>query len=194
MNRSRAIATVAAVAIITLSAPGRPPTPTSTLTAEQQRILDYMLADWNQPMHVTGIDLAMQIIGGQYTPDDRYAVGTFLRDNPRLHRTLRTFGWETVALTPTEKLIARILSRAEQEKQPPPTLEDLARELEVSPTNVRDGLKMLERFEIIRPDQAAGGVGYRMAEERYVDWEGPMRITFMYHRVRVEGGKPFEVF
>ena len=169
-------------------------TPSVTLTDKQQKVLDYMLTDWNKQMHITGVGLAMHNVGGQYSPDDRYAIGVFLRSNPRLHRTLRTFGWETATLTHTEKLIARIVSRAERQNQPPPTREEFARILEVSPDVVRDALKMLERFGIMRPDAAVTGLGYRMAEDRYQDWEGAMRITFMNHRVQVEGEKPFEVF
>ena len=168
--------------------------PAVTLTDKQQKVLDYMLNDWNKQMRITGIDLAMQNVGGQYSPDDRYAIGVYLRNNPRLHRALRTFGWETATLTPTEKLIARIVSRAEREHQPPPTSEEFAHDLDVSPAAVTDALKMLERFGITRPDPAVKGLGYRMAEDRYTDWEGAMRITFMNHRVRVEGEKPFEVF
>jgi len=153
-----------------------------------------MLNDWNKQMRITGIELAMQNVGGQYSSDDRYAIALFLRNNPRLHRTLRTFGWETATLTPTEKLIARIVSRGERENQPPPTREEFARILEVSPDAVSGALKMLERFGIMRPDAAVKGLGYRMAEDRYEDWEGAMRITFMNHRVQVEGEKPFEVF
>ncbi len=165
-----------------------------TLTDREQKVLDYMLNDWNKQMRITGVDLAMQNVGGQYSSDDRYAIGIFLRNNPRLHRTLRTFGWETAALTPTEKLIARIVSRAEREHQHPPTREEFAHNLEVSPASVTDALKMLERFGIMRSDPAVKRLGYRMAEDRYVDWEGAMRITFMNHRVQVEGEKPFEVF
>jgi hypothetical protein len=165
-----------------------------TLTDKQQKVLDYLLNDWNKPMRITGVELAMQNVGGQYSSDDRYAVGIFLRNNPRLHRTLRTFGWETAALTPTEKLIARIVSRAERENQAPPTREAFGHILEVPPTTMSDALKMLERFGIIRSDPAVKGLGYRMAEDRYVDWEGAMRITFMNHRVKVEGEKPFEVY
>jgi len=168
--------------------------PSVTLTDKQQRVLDYMLNDWNKQMRITGVELAMQNVGGQYSPDDRYAIGVFLRNNPRLHRTLRTFGWETATLTPTEKLIARIVSRAERENQPPPTREEFARILQVSQDAVTDALKMLERFGIMRPDAAVKSLGYRMAEDRYQDWEGAMRITFMNHRVQVEGEKPFEVF
>jgi hypothetical protein len=168
--------------------------PAVTLTEKQQRVLDYMLNDWNKQMRITGVELAMENVGGHYSPDDRYAIGVFLRNNPRLHRTLRTFGWETATLTPTEKLIARIVSRAERENQPPPTRQEFPRILEVSPDAVTDALKMLERFGIMRPDAAVKGLGYRMAEDRYQDWEGAMRITFMNHRVQVEGEKPFEVF
>src|SRR5438445_5178113 len=114
-----------------------------TLTDKQQKVLDYMLNDWNKPSRITGVELAMKNVSGQYSPDDRYAIGIFLRDNPRLHRTLRTFGWETATLTPNEKLIARIVSRAERQNQIPPTREELARILEVSPAEVTDALKML---------------------------------------------------
>jgi len=168
--------------------------PSVTLTDKQQRVLDYMLNDWNKQMRITGVELAMQNVGGQYSSEDRYAIGVFLRNNPRLHRTLRTFGWETATVTPTEKLIGRIVSRAERENQPPPTREEFARILEVSPNVVSDALKMLERFGVMRADAAVKSLGYRMAEDRYQDWEGAMRITFMNHRVQVEGEKPFEVF
>jgi hypothetical protein len=166
----------------------------AALTDKQQTVLDYMLNDWNKQMRITGVELAMQNVGGQYSSDDRYAIGIFLRNNSRLHRTLRTFGWETAALTPTEKLIARIVSSAEREHQPPPTREEFTHTLEVPPAAVTDALQMLEHFGIMRSDPAVNGLGYRMAEDRYEDWEGAMRITFMNHRVQVEGEKPFEVY
>jgi hypothetical protein len=197
MSRLRLSITIAIILTSALSAvsPAASQTPSPvTLTDKQEKVLDYMLNDWNKQMRITGVDLAMQNVGGQYSPDDRYAIGIYLRNNPRLHRTLRTFGWETVALTPTEKLIARIVSRSEREHQPPPTREQFAHELKVSPVAVADALKMLERFGIMRSDPAVKGLGYRMAEDRYQDWEGAMRITFMNHRVQVEGEKPFEVF
>ena len=185
------ILTTMLLATIQIAAQAAPPI---TLTDKQQKVLDYMLDDWNKQMRITGVELAMQNVGGQYSLDDRYAIGVFLRNNPRLHRTLRTFGWETATLIPNEKLIARVMSRAERENQPPPTREEFAQALSVSPAATSDALKMLERFGIIRADPAVKGLGYRMAEDRYLDWEGAMRITFMNHRVRVEGEKPFEVY
>ena len=197
MSRLRLIRTIPIVLASLLLSASQSAAPTAspvTLTEKQHRVLDYMLNDWNKQMRITGVDLAMQNVGGQYSLDDRYAIGIFLRNSPRLHRTLRTFGWETAALTPTEKLIARIVSRAEREHQPPPTREEFAPTLAVSPVAVTDALTMLERFGIIQSDSAVKGLGYRMAEDRYMDWEGAMRITFMNHRVQVEGEKPYEVF
>jgi hypothetical protein len=197
MSKLKPIRTITIIFVLALLSASQAAAQTAslvTLTGKQQKVLDYMLNDWNKPMRITGVDLAMQNVGGQYSPDDQYAIGIFLRNNPRIHRTLRTFGWETASLTPTEKLIARIVSRAEREHQPPPTRDEFAHRLEVSPVVVTEALTTLERFGIMRSDPAVKGLGDRMAEDRYMDWEGAMRITFMNHRVQVEGEKPFEVF
>jgi Mn-dependent DtxR family transcriptional regulator len=69
-----------------------------------------------------------------------------------------------VALTPTEKLIARIMSRAEREHQHPPSREDFGQILQVSQASVTDALKMLERFGIIRPDPEVKTLGYRIGD------------------------------
>ena len=164
------------------------------LTPKQQKVLDFLLADWGADTSVTAIDLAMEVVGGNYTPDDRYALAVHIREHPELHRVLRRFGWEMVALNPAEKLIARQLSWAEREKRPAPFLAELARAAGVPTKAVGGGLQMLERFGIVRRDPAVGGVGYRMASERYVNWEGLSRIDFMYHRVQVAGLKRLDTY
>jgi len=164
------------------------------LTASQQKVVDYLVADWDQPTHVTSISLAMSAVGGDWNGNDRYAIGTHLRDHPEVHRVLRRFGWETVTLDPHEKQIARLLSRAERETKPAPSVNELAQALERQPEAIASGLRMLEWFGITRKDATAGGVGYRMATPRYLNWESAARITFVSHRVHVEGQHPFEVF
>lgn len=163
------------------------------LTAAHQKVVDHMLANWAKQMNVTTVSLAMQTLGGSYTSEDRVRVGLHLKNHPELHRTLRTFGWETFALEPREKRIALVLSRAERERRQGPSIGELAAALEETPEAVASSMQMLERFGIVRRDPAAGAAGYRMADERYVDWEGAMRITFMDHRVHVEGLEPFNV-
>lgn len=169
------------------------PPSVAPLTPAQQKVVDYLLANWGKQMNVTTVGLAMQSLGGSYTVDDRYVIGLHLKNHPELHRTLRTFGWETFALEPREKRVALVLSRAEREQKPVPSLDELAAGLRDTPEAVAGSIRSLERFGIVRRDQSAGGVGYRMADDRYVDWEGAMRITFMDHRVHVEGLEPFNV-
>lgn len=170
-----------------------PPALGAALTPAQQKVVDYMLANWAKQMNVTTVTLAMQTLGGSFTPEDRVRVGLHLKEHPELHRTLRTFGWETFALEPREKRIALVLSRAERERRSPPSVAELAEPLHETPDAVTDGMQMLERFGILRRDPTAGPIAYRMADQRYVDWEGAMRITFMDHRVHVEGLEPFNV-
>lgn len=167
--------------------------PTAELNKAQQKVLDYLVANWGRDTDVTGIDLAMKIVGGKWTDRDRYVMGVYIREHPEVHRVIRQFGWETVALNPLEKRIGRLLSRAERGQFPAMTQRELARQLAATSKQVTGGLKMLEWFGIIRRAEAAV-VGYRLADERYVRWEGGMRITFASHRVKVHGVTELDTF
>lgn len=164
------------------------------LTAGQQKVLDYLVAHWGQDTAVTSIDLGMKIVGGRYTAEDRYALAVHIREHPELHRVVRRFGWAPVALTREEKVTARLLSRAQREQRPAPTMAELSNVVGVPPTVLRDSLRMLERLGLVRPDSSAGGVGYRMTSDAYINWEGTMKIDFMYHRVQVEGQDALDTF
>ena len=190
--RRRIQATLAALVLMLSATVGM--AAVAPLTPKRQKLLNYLLADWGVDTSVTGIDLAMKILGGNYTSEDRYTLAVYVREHPELHRVLRRFGWVSVALTPDEKLIARQLSWAEQEKRPAPTLAELARAVGIQPGSVSAGLRMLERLGVVRREPAAGAVGYRMANDRYVHWEGFGRIDFMYHRLRVEGLKTLDTY
>ncbi len=157
------------------------------LTGEQQKALDYLTENWGVNMNVSGIDLAVEAIGGNYTDEDRYALGAYIRDHPEVHEVRRRFGWETIALSPSEKRIAVVLSRAERDGQPAPSMENLTESLGLPRKQIEAGLTMLKRYEIIQPAPDAGGVAYRMSKPRYVNWEGGMKITFTSHRAEVSG-------
>lgn len=167
--------------------------PAAELNKAQQKVLDYLVANWGRDTNVTGIDLAMRIVGGKWTDRDRYVMGVYVREHPEVHRVIRQFGWETVALNPLEKRIGRLLSRVERGQLPAMTQRELAHQLAATPEQVTGGLKMLERFGIIRRAESAE-VGYRLADERYVKWEGGMRITFTSHRVKVHGVTELDTF
>ena len=107
-----------------------------------------------------------------------------IRETDHDHQIRRRFGRETIALSPSEKRIAVVLSRAEREEQPAPSIGALTELLGLPLKQIEAGLSMLERFKIIR---TAPDGGHRMSKPRYVNWEGGMKITFTSHRAEVQG-------
>ena len=164
------------------------------LTPEQQAVLDNLVANWGIDLDVSSVEKAMQRVGGDYTADDRYALATHIRDHLELHRVLRRFGWITVALSPTEKVTALLLSKAERESLPLPTLERIAATAGTTPQAVTAGLDMMERLGLVRRDPEAADPGYRMAKKRYAYWQGAFKIDYTSHRVEVHGVKDFETY
>jgi DNA-binding GntR family transcriptional regulator len=90
-------------------------------------------------------------------------------------------------MTPDEKLIARAIINAAREQQPMPTLAAIAKAVDVSQNDVRRGLAMLEQYQILKRDEAAGGVGYVVAAPRYLNWHP--RLDFVLHRMMVSSGR-----
>ena len=101
---------------------------------------------------------------------------------PARHRTT------TVALSPTEKLIARaiLLLEAEGKKSVTPT--DISEKMNLPTRSLREPLAFLQQFGAILPE---GGGRYR------VDPKYPRRpsrfIDFFSHGVEVNGRERFEV-
>ena len=99
------------------------------------------------------------------------------------------WGWETLALTPDEKLIARALINAVRDDAETPTLERLAQLVAIPGREVENGLAMLARYGILRQEASVGGVGYVVASERYLNWEP--RLDFLFHTVSLSSGRQF---
>src|SRR5438067_2044079 len=73
---------------------------------------------------------------------------------------IRRWGWVTVVLIPDEKLIARALINAERDSKLLPSVSELAKAVGIKEPDVKRGLAMLERYEVVKKDSKAGGVGY----------------------------------
>ena len=164
------------------------------LNPKQQAVLDDLMANWGVDLDVSSVAKAMQRVGGVYTAEDRYALATHIRDHLELHRVLRRFGWITVALSPTEKVNALLLSKAERASLPLPTLERIAATAGTTPQAVTAGLELMERLGLVRRDPEAGDPGYRMAKKRYAYWQGAFKIDYTSHQVEVHGVKDFETY
>jgi hypothetical protein len=65
----------------------------------------------------------------------------------------------------------------------------LATAVAVPEPDVKRGLAMLERYEILTKDTKAGGTGYRVLP-RYIKWEP--RLDYI-HNVSLDSGRQFSV-
>lgn len=160
----------------------------SKLKPQEQKVIDYLVRDWGNDYSVTSVNIAMDALKLKQSDESRFRIGSYIKAHPELHEVLRNWGWVTVVLTPDEKLIARALINAERGGRPVPSTAEIARAVLVTEDQVRRGLAMLERYEIIRPDSTVEGAGYKV-EPHYLKWEP--RLDFLFHTVTLANGRQF---
>src|SRR5712692_7169435 len=130
------------------------------LTAQEQKVIDYLVKDWGEDSSVTSVDIAMSALKVAPSDETRFRIGSYIKAHPELHEVIRRWGWVTLVLTPDEKLIARALVNAERDGKPVPSVSELAKAVGVKEPDLKRALAMLERYEILKKDRRAGGVGY----------------------------------
>ena len=157
------------------------------LNAQEQRVIDYLVNDWGQDFSVTSVDIAMQALKLAPSDETRFHIGNYIKTHPELHEVIRRWGWVTLVLTPDEKLIARALINAERDAKPVPGASELAKAVGVSEAQVKRGLSMLERYEILKKDPSAS-TAYRVMPH-YIKWEP--RLDFVFHKVSLDNGRQF---
>jgi AraC-like DNA-binding protein len=159
----------------------------SELNLQEKKVIEYLQSVWGKDHSVTSVDQAMEAVGLRSQDETRFRIGQYIKQHPELHVIIRRWGWETLALTPDEKLIARTIINAAREQKPAPKLAEIAQAVGRSPQHVERGLRMLEQYEILKRDEAAGGAGYAVAAPRYLNWHP--RLDFVFHRLRVSSGR-----
>ena len=93
-------------------------------------------------------------------------------------------------LTPDEKLLARALINGQRDGKSAPSISKLAKAVAVREPDVKRGLTMLERYEILKKESKASGIGYSVVP-RYIKWEP--RLDFVFHNVTLDSGRQFSV-
>ena len=159
------------------------------LNVEEQRVINYLVADWGEDYSVTSVDIAMTALKMKPSDETRFRIGSHLKAHPELHEIIRRWGWVTLVLTPDEKLIARTLINAERDGKPQPTTSDIAKAVGITEAQADLGLSMLERYEILERT-ATKGAGYKVVP-RYIKWEP--RLDFIFHKVSLDSGRQFNV-
>lgn len=162
--------------------------PKGKLTTSDKKVIDFLVNDWGKDYSVTSVDIAMDAVGVKQSEETRFRIGSYIKTHPELHEVIRRWGWVTLVLTPDEKLIARVLINAEREGKPNPSVSEIAKAVGTGEGQTNSGLAMLERYEIIKRDRAAGGAGYTVVP-RYLKWEP--RLDFLFHTVTLERGRRF---
>src|SRR5438445_8827269 len=142
----------------------------SQLNPQEQKVIDYLVKDWGEDYSVTSVDIAMNAVKVAPSEETRFHIGNYIKTHPELHEVIRRWGWVTLVLTPDEKLIARALINAERDSKPAPALAELAKAVGVKEPYVKRALAMLERYEILKKDSKADGVGYAVIP-RYIKWQ-----------------------
>jgi hypothetical protein len=161
------------------------------LQGDDRRVVAHLVDDWGKDSANTSVDMAMKALKVRPSDETRFRVGNYIKNHPELHAILRQWGWETVVLTPDEKLVARSIVNLERDKQPPPSRAAIARMVGISEKDVDGALAMLSRYEILKVDRSVGGVGYVATKPRYVNWQ--QWLDFQFHRVSLASGRTFSV-
>ena len=160
------------------------------LNAQEQKVIDYLVKDWGEDYSVTSVDIAMNAVKVAPSDETRFRIGNYIKAHPELHEVIRRWGWVTLVLTPDEKLIARALINAERDSKPLPSVSELATAVGIKEPDVKRGLAMLERYEIVKKDSKADGVGYAVIA-RYIKWQP--RLDFVFHKISLDNGRQFNV-
>lgn len=158
------------------------------LSAQEQKVISYLVADWGKDYSITSIDIAMAALNVEPSDETRFRIGNHIKAHPELHEIIRRWGWVTLVLAPDEKLIARSLINAERDNQPQPTVAEIANAVGITEAQVSRGLSMLMRYEILKRDSQAKEAGYKVAP-RYLKWEP--RLDFIFHKVSLDSGRQF---
>jgi hypothetical protein len=188
MKNKRWLLLLAVIALLLFANGASAANEQAQLNAQEQKVIDYLVSDWGQDYSVTSVDIAMNVVKVAPSDETRFRIGNYIKAHPELHEVIRRWGWVTLVLTPDEKLIARALINAERDGTPAPSVSELAKAVGVKEPDVKRGLSMLERYEILKKDSKVGGLGYTVVP-RYIKWEP--RLDFVFHKVSLDNGRQF---
>src|SRR5258708_31264911 len=91
------------------------------LTAQEQKVIDYLVKDWGEDSSVSSVDIAMNAVNVAPSDETRFHISNYIKVHPELHENIRRWSWVTLVLSPDEKLITRALINDDRDCKPAPT-------------------------------------------------------------------------
>lgn len=160
------------------------------LSADAQRVVDYLVEDWSKQFRSTSIPLAMENLGIAPNGDLRLEVLEHLRAHRELANNLRLWGANNYVLTNEERRLAKYVVGVAEGDQHTLRLEDMAAALAIPQARLPQRLAFLARVGFLQGDRAQPA-GYSLVSD-YKPWAGPLQHNF--HTVRIDGEAPFDVW
>ncbi len=161
---------------------------TSKLSRAEKTVINYLAKDWQKEYRTTSVTVAAEATRVKLSDASRLRLAKFIEANRMSYRAPARHRTTTIALSPTEKLVARSILLLEAQGKEAARPDEIAKMMNASPHSLRGPLSFLQQFGSILPQ--AGG-GYR------VDAKYPRRpsrfIDFFSHHVEVNGREQFEV-
>ena len=160
------------------------------LSADGQKIVDYLLDDWGQQMHSTSISLAMENLGMKPRDAVRLEIGEHFRAHTDLANNLKWWGANNYLLSNDEKLIAKYLINTYHDEKRIPDLKELSTGAGVPESDLKGRLNLITQAGLLEASKTEK-LGYALTDE-FTKWGGPLHYNF--HTVRQEGAKAFDVW
>ena len=160
------------------------------LSTNAQKIVDYLLDDWQTQMHSTSIALAMKNLAMKPNDAVRLEVGKHFREKTDLANNLKWWGANNYILSNDEKLIAKYLINTYNDEKRIPDLQELSKAIGMSSSDLQGRLTFMAQVGLLQ-ESSEEKLAYALTE-KYNRWGGPLRYNF--HTVTQVGEKAFDVW
>ena len=191
MKKGHAIFLWTACLIMTAASCGRGQKAASTaLSSEGQKVVGYLLADWQERFRSTTIPHAMANLGMKTSDDLRLEIIRHLRNNPGLAQNIRFWGANNYLLTNEERRIAKYLLNTNRDEDRLPDIRELSAGLGGGERELRGRLAFLAKAGLLATSETEP-LGYELTEDAE-QWGGPLRHN--YHTVTAGNESIFDIW
>ena len=191
MKKGHAIFLWTACLIMTAASCSRGQKAASTaLSSEGQKVVEYLVADWQKRFRSTTIPHAMANLGMKTSNELRLEVIRHLRNKPGLAQNIRFWGANNYLLTNEERRIAKYLLNTSRDENRLPDMGEFTAVLGGSEQELRERLAFMAKAGLLAISDTEP-LGYELSEDAEL-WGGPLRHN--YHTVTAGNESIFDIW